>query len=78
MGSKIQRPVFSKQPKATSGQITNIGNQITNKQNQVYQLQTTLTNQMAAADALIASMEQQYSYLSNMFQAQQTAAQMYK
>jgi len=59
-------------------QITNIGNQITNKQNQVYQLQTTLTNQMAAADALIASMEQQYSYLSNMFQAQQTAAQLYK
>jgi len=59
-------------------QITNIGNQITTKQNQVDQLQTTLTSQMAAADALIASMEQQYSYLSNMFQAQQTADQMYK
>ena len=59
-------------------QITNIGNQITTKQNQVDQLQTKLTSQMAAADALIASMEQQYSYLSNMFQAQQTADQMYK
>ena len=59
-------------------QITNIGNQITTKQNQVDQLQTKLTSQMAGADALIASMEQQYSYLSNMFQAQQTADQMYK
>jgi flagellar hook-associated protein 2 len=59
-------------------QISNIGNQITTKQNQVYQLQTTLTRQMAAADALIASMEQQYSYLNSMFSAQQTAAQSYK
>jgi flagellar hook-associated protein 2 len=59
-------------------QITNIGNQITTKQNQVDQLQTTLTNQMAAADAMIASMEQQYSYLSNMFQAQLAADQLYK
>ena len=59
-------------------QITNIGNQITTKQNQVDQLQTTLTNQMAAADAMISSMEQQYSYLTSMFQAQQTADQLYK
>ena len=29
----------------------------------------------AAADAAIASMEQQYSYLSSMFQAMQTANQ---
>jgi hypothetical protein len=33
---------------------------------------------MAAADALIASMEQQSSYFSNMFAAQQAADQMYK
>jgi flagellar capping protein FliD len=59
-------------------QITNIGNQITTKQNQVDQLQATLTNQMAAADAMISSMEQQYSYLTSMFQAQQTADQLYK
>jgi hypothetical protein len=32
-----------------------------------------LTNQMAAADAMISSMEQPYSYLSEMFQVQQTA-----
>ena len=59
-------------------QITNIGNQITTKQNQVDQLQTKLTSQMAAADALIASMEQQYNYLYGMFAAMQTADQQYK
>jgi hypothetical protein len=37
-----------------------------------------MQNQMAAADALVASMEQQYNYLSGLFQAQQTADQMYK
>ena len=34
-------------------------------------LQIRLQNQMAISDALIASMEQKYSYLSNMFDAQQ-------
>lgn len=58
-------------------QITNIGTQITAKQDQVNQMQTQLTSQMAAADAAIASMEQQYSYISEMFQAQQTSNQMY-
>ncbi|MBV9508229.1 MAG: flagellar filament capping protein FliD [Acidobacteriia bacterium] len=62
----------------TANQIANIGAQISTKQTQVSQLQTTLTQQMAAADALIASMEQQYSYLTGMFQAQQTAAASYK
>jgi flagellar hook-associated protein 2 len=58
-------------------QITNIGTRITAKQNQVNQMQTQLTSQMAAADAAIASMEQQYSYISQMFQAQQTSNQSY-
>lgn len=58
-------------------QITSIGNQITDKQTQVSQLQTDLTNQMAAADTAIETMQQQYSYLTSMFQAQQTADQMY-
>jgi len=62
---------------ATTSQITNIGNQISAKQTQVDNLQTQLTNQMAAADAAIATMEQQYSYLSSMFAAQQTADQQY-
>jgi hypothetical protein len=41
-------------------------------------LQINLQQQMSAADALIASMQQQYSYLTNMFQAMETAAQQYK
>jgi hypothetical protein len=54
-----------------------LGDTITDKQNQVDALQTQLTNQMATADAAIATMEQQYSYMSSMFAAQQTADQMY-
>ena len=61
-----------------ANQITDMGTRIATKQNQVYQLQAKLTSQMAAADALIASMEQQYSYFTNMFQAQQATDQMYK
>ena len=59
-------------------QITDTQNQITTKTAQVAQLQQTLSNQMATADAAIASMEQQYSYISSMFQAQQVADEQYK
>jgi flagellar hook-associated protein 2 len=62
---------------AVQSQITSIGNTITDKQNAVDQLQTNLTNQMAQADAAIATMEQQYSYLNSMFAAEQTADEMY-
>jgi flagellar capping protein FliD len=58
----------------TQTQITNIGATITDKQNKVNALQLQLQNQMAASDALIASMEQKYSFLSSMFQAQQAAS----
>jgi flagellar capping protein FliD len=58
-------------------QISNLGTTITDKQNKVSDLQIQLQNQMARADASIASMEQQYSYLSSMFAAMQTADQMY-
>ncbi len=54
-------------------QITSIGDNITAKQAQVSQLQTQLTSEMAASDALIASMQQQYTFLTGMFQAMQTA-----
>jgi flagellar hook-associated protein 2 len=63
---------------STQDEITRSNNQISTKQDQVDQLQQNLQQQMAAADALIASMEQQYSYLSNMFQAMATASQQYK
>ena len=54
---------------------THIQSQITSGQAQVALLQTNLTNQMSAADALIASMQSQYSYLTSVFQAEQTASQ---
>jgi len=52
-------------------EISSIGTQISNKQAQVSQLQTSLTNQMNSADALINSLEQQYTYLSDVLQSQQ-------
>jgi flagellar hook-associated protein 2 len=62
----------------TTSQITKLGTTISAKQATVDAMQIQMQNQMAAADALIASMEQQYSYLSGMFAAQQTADAMYK
>jgi flagellar hook-associated protein 2 len=60
-----------------TSQITDIGTQISTKQTQVDQLQTNMENQMTQADAMIASMEQQYTYITDMFQAEQTAALQY-
>jgi flagellar hook-associated protein 2 len=54
-------------------QISNLQAKISTKQDQVDQLQQRLLAQMAAADAALASMEQQYSFLSSVFQAQQVA-----
>lgn len=59
-------------------QINDLNSRIADKQDQVNLLQQNLQAQMSAADAAIASMEQQYSYLSSVFQAQQTADQAYK
>ncbi|HEX3745571.1 MAG TPA: flagellar filament capping protein FliD [Bryobacteraceae bacterium] len=61
---------------ALQSQITSIGVTVAQKQAQVGQLQTSLTNQMAQADATLAQMQQQYSYITSVFQAQQTADQM--
>ena len=58
-------------------QSADLTSSIATAQDRVDQLQTNLQNQMAAADALIASMEQQYYYLTGLFQSQQTAAQQY-
>jgi flagellar capping protein FliD len=54
---------------------TQIQSQITSGQAKVALLQTNLTNQMSTADALIASMQSQYNYLTSVFQAEQTASQ---
>jgi flagellar hook-associated protein 2 len=59
-----------------TSELSQIGTEITTQQAQVTLLQTNLTNQMAAADALISSMEQTYSYVSDLFastQANETA-----
>jgi flagellar capping protein FliD len=57
--------------------IASLGTQISTRQNQVDQLQRQMQDQLARADALIASLEQQYTYMSDLFQAQQTADQQY-
>jgi flagellar capping protein FliD len=61
-----------------ASQITSVTATIAAKQAQVDALQIRLQNQMAASDALIAAMQQQYSYFTSMFQAQATADAMYK
>lgn len=63
---------------AVQNQITDTNKRIETKQDQIDQLQIRLLEQMSAADALIASMEQQYGYLSNMFEAMRVADQQYK
>ncbi len=52
-------------------QITTTNRKISDQQSSLNTLQTNLQNQMAAADASIAAMEQQFLYLNEMFQAMQ-------
>ena len=63
---------------AVQDQITNITQTIADQQARVDQMTERMTEQISAADALIATMEQQYNYLSGMFQAMQTADAQYK
>lgn len=60
---------------AFESQSTQMQSQIAAGQQQVTLLQTNLTNQMTAADSLIASMQSQYSYMTSVFQAEQVATQ---
>lgn len=54
---------------STLSGINSLNQQINTKQDQVNQLQQNLSRQMAAADALLASMQQQATYFNNMFTA---------
>ncbi len=54
---------------SVSDQITTLSSQIDEKQAAVDELQTRLMEQMAAADAAIASMEQSYQYINSLFSA---------
>jgi flagellar hook-associated protein 2 len=56
---------------SVESQTTSISSQITTKQDQVTTMQTNLTQQMAAADTLISTMEQQDAFLTQMLQAEQ-------
>ena len=56
-------------------EITTAGDRIDEEQDRIDKLQTSLQERMAAADALIASMEQQVSYITSMFESMRTASQ---
>lgn len=56
-------------------EITNIGTTISTKQAAVVTMTSNLENQMAQADALLSTSEQQYNYMNELFQAQQTETQ---
>ena len=62
------------QMNSLASSISNIGTEITNDQTRLTQMQTNLTAQMAAADAAVASMQNQVSELTAMFSAQNTEA----
>jgi flagellar hook-associated protein 2 len=70
--TQIDDPTAGSLASAINGvqaQITTNTSRISTEQLKIDQLQTQLMNQMAAADALISSMEQQYTVLSNIFEA---------
>lgn len=54
---------------STQSQIISTNTQITDQENQVNLLQTSLTNEMSSADAMIYQMQQQQTYFQEMFQA---------
>jgi flagellar hook-associated protein 2 len=56
---------------STQSQITSDNTLISNQQEQVSTLQTNLTAQLSASDALVASLEQNYDLIQGLFQAQQ-------
>ena len=55
-------------------EITGVTNQISDRQAKVTQMKSDLTNQMNAADAMINSLQQQYTNLSGLLQAEAIAA----
>jgi predicted nucleic acid-binding Zn-ribbon protein len=54
---------------SNSDQITHENQLISDQQNQINQLQTSLQAKMAAADAAISQIEQQLSYFTGLFQS---------
>ncbi len=62
---------------ATAEAVTAAGDRISEEQTHIDELRTSLTAQMAAADAMIASLEQQALYISNLFESMRIASQIY-
>jgi flagellar hook-associated protein 2 len=60
--------IISSEAQALTTQSQNDQQQINNDQNQINQLQTTLQAQMAASDALIATLQSQNTFLQGLFQ----------
>jgi len=58
-------------------QVQSLSTKMSSKQAQIEQMKADLTQQMNAADAMINSMQQVYTNLSNMLQAEQIDAKMY-
>ena len=58
-------------------QNASLDSTIATAQDRIDRMKTRLAEQMAAADALIASMEQQYSYMTGLFASQDTASRSY-
>jgi flagellar hook-associated protein 2 len=59
---------------SVSSQLSGLAQKISADQDQVNQLQQSLTNQMAQADATISTLEQQVSEVTNLFTAMQQAS----
>jgi flagellar hook-associated protein 2 len=62
---------------STEGRISNQADLIDAEQSRVDLMEQNLTAQMAAADALIAALEQQATYITNLFESMRIAAQMF-
>jgi flagellar hook-associated protein 2 len=67
--------VFQSSIQNLKDSITRDNQSISDDQDRIYNMTTSLNAQMAAADSAIAAMEQQYSYLSQMFQQMQVNQQ---
>ena len=69
--------LISSAKSSITAQSSRLDDSIATQQAVVDRMKTQLQERMAAADALIATMEQQYNYLSGLFEAQQTADKQY-
>jgi flagellar hook-associated protein 2 len=65
------------QSRILSDEITAQDKKIEEEQQRIENLRTALTQQMSAADALIASLEQQVTYITGMFESMRVASQGY-